>query len=54
MVAAIAVADWVATYADANEAMKGALSVWHGGTLVEGLERQVSSAPTTYLEVLGK
>lgn len=48
--AGIAIADWVANYKDANDAMKGAFTMWHGGTLEEVRERYVQSSPATYLE----
>ncbi|KAA3665033.1 MAG: S9 family peptidase, partial [Chloroflexi bacterium] len=48
--AVVAIADWVANYEDATDAMKGAFRMWHGGSPAEVRERYVNSSPATYLE----
>ncbi|MBE2199664.1 MAG: S9 family peptidase [Anaerolinea sp.] len=51
-IAVVAIADWVVNYEDAADAMKGAFTMWHGGSLAEVRERYVRSSPITYAENL--
>lgn len=48
--ATIAIADWLANYEDAADAMKGAFRMWHGGSPEEVRERYINSSPATYAE----
>ncbi|MCP5098267.1 MAG: S9 family peptidase [Chloroflexi bacterium] len=48
--ASVAIADWVVNYEDAADAMKGAFTMWHGGTLEDVRERYIKSSPITYVE----
>lgn len=51
-IAVVAIADWVANYEDAADAMKGAFATWHGGSLDAVRERYMRSSPITYVENL--
>jgi dipeptidyl aminopeptidase/acylaminoacyl peptidase len=48
--AAVSIADWVAAYEDASDALKAAMSGWHRGTLEEKRELYVERSPITYAE----
>ena len=49
-IALVAIADWVANYEDAADAMKGAFAVWHAGHLADVRQNYVKSSPITYVE----
>lgn len=42
-------ADWLVSYEDSSEALKGALRAWFGGTPEEKHEQYLASSPTTYV-----
>jgi dienelactone hydrolase len=46
--AVVAIADWIAAYEDASEALRGAFRIWHGGSPEEVPERYIASSPITY------
>lgn len=43
-------ADWLVSYEDASEALKGAMRAWFGGTPEEKRDQYIASSPTTYVE----
>lgn len=42
--------DWLVSYEDASEALKGAFRAWFGGTPEQKRDQYIASSPTTYVE----
>lgn len=41
--------DWLVSYEDSSEALKGAMRAWFGGTPDQKREEYIASSPTTYV-----